>query len=98
MKPQMSRNVVIVNELGLHARSAAKIAKLAQQAIADVNVSIQEAVTGITVAKNFRREQGVYEVIDKSNGFTMLRCLTQMVVALGFPGTALLFDEVDRLR
>ena len=28
----MSRDVVIVNELGLHARSAAKIAQLAQQA------------------------------------------------------------------
>lgn len=36
MKPHMSRNVVIVNELGMHARSAAKIAKLAHQAVADV--------------------------------------------------------------
>ena len=42
------------------------------------------------------RDTGVYEALDKSNGFTMLRCLTQMAVALGFPGTALLFDEVDR--
>ena len=32
----MSRNVVIVNELGLHARSAAKIAQLAQTAVADI--------------------------------------------------------------
>jgi len=29
---ELSREVVIVNELGLHARSAAKIAKLAQNA------------------------------------------------------------------
>ena len=36
MNQQMSRNVVIVNELGMHARSAAKVAKLAQQAVADV--------------------------------------------------------------
>ena len=36
MKQQMSRDVVIVNELGLHARSAAKIAQLAQQANTDV--------------------------------------------------------------
>jgi phosphocarrier protein HPr len=36
MNQPMSRNVVIVNELGLHARSAAKIARLAQQANADV--------------------------------------------------------------
>jgi len=32
-----------------------------QQAVADVNASIQEAVTGIRVAKNFRREQGIYD-------------------------------------
>ncbi len=36
MNEQISRDVVIVNELGLHARSAAKIAKLAQQATAEV--------------------------------------------------------------
>ena len=29
---ELSREVIIVNELGLHARSAAKIAKLAQNA------------------------------------------------------------------
>jgi phosphocarrier protein len=32
----LSRNVTIINELGLHARSAAKIAKIAQQAHAKV--------------------------------------------------------------
>lgn len=42
------------------------------------------------------REAGVYETLDRSNGFAMLRCLTQMVVALDQPGTVLLFDEVDR--
>ena len=42
------------------------------------------------------RPAGVYEALDRSNGFTMLRCLTQMMVALGLPGTVLLFDEVDR--
>ena len=42
------------------------------------------------------RDMGVYEQLGKSNGFTMLRCLTQMLVALGVQGTALLFDEVDR--
>ena len=36
MNQQMSKTVVIVNELGLHARSAAKIARLAQQATSDV--------------------------------------------------------------
>ncbi len=42
------------------------------------------------------REAGVYEQLGRANGFTMLRCLTQMVAAMGLPGTALLFDEVDR--
>ena len=42
------------------------------------------------------RPAGVYEQLGRANGFTMLRCLCQMMVALGFAGTALLFDEVDR--
>lgn len=40
---------------------ARRVTRRGQQAIADVNASIQEAVTGISVAKNFRREQGIYD-------------------------------------
>lgn len=40
---------------------ARRITQQSQRAIAEVNVSIQEAVTGIRVAKNFRREQGIYD-------------------------------------
>ncbi len=36
LSPELSREVVIVNELGLHARSAAKIAELAQYSKAAV--------------------------------------------------------------
>jgi len=36
LSPELSREVVIVNELGLHARSAAKIAGLAQNSKAAV--------------------------------------------------------------
>jgi len=32
LSPALSRDVLIINELGLHARSAARIAKLAQNA------------------------------------------------------------------
>lgn len=39
---------------------------------------------------------GVFEQISRSNGFTMMRSLLQMIIALGLPGTVLLFDEVDR--
>lgn len=40
---------------------ARRVTRKSQQAVADVNVSIQEAVTGIVVSKNFRREQGIYD-------------------------------------
>jgi ATP-binding cassette subfamily B protein len=46
---------------------ARRITRRSQQAIADVNVSIQEAVTGISVAKNFRREQGIYDDFQEVN-------------------------------
>lgn len=42
------------------------------------------------------KDDGVYEQMSRSNGFTMLRSLLQMIVALGLPGSVLLFDEVDR--
>ena len=41
--------------------SARQITRHSQRIFADVNASIQEAVTGISVAKNFRREQGIYD-------------------------------------
>ena len=53
-------------------------------------------LTGEPVPLGEVRDAGVFEALDRANGFTMLRCLTQMMVALGLPGTALLFDEVDR--
>lgn len=40
---------------------ARQITRQSQRVFADVNASIQEAVTGISVAKNFRREQGIYD-------------------------------------
>ncbi len=42
-------------------RIARRVTRRSQQAVAEVNVSIQEAVTGISVAKNFRREQGIFD-------------------------------------
>lgn len=51
---------------------------------------------GESVSASELKEYGVYEQITKANGFTMMRSLLQMIVALGLPGTVLLFDEVDR--
>lgn len=42
------------------------------------------------------RPLGVYEAIEPSTGFKMLRSLTQVVSGYGLPGVVLLFDEVDR--
>lgn len=53
-------------------------------------------LSGEQVPPGELRDAGVYEQLGKANGFTMLRCISQMAVALGLAGTALLFDEVDR--
>ncbi|MFN8469917.1 MAG: ABC transporter ATP-binding protein [Caldilineaceae bacterium] len=45
---------------GSYRAWARRVTRHSQQAVADVNASIQEAVTGIAVSKNFRREQGIY--------------------------------------
>ena len=44
-----------------------RVTQRSQRAVGEVNVSIQEAVTGISVAKNFRREAGIYEEFDGVN-------------------------------
>jgi ATP-binding cassette subfamily B protein len=46
---------------GSYRSWARRVTRHSQQAVADVNASIQEAVTGIAVSKNFRREQGIYD-------------------------------------
>jgi ATP-binding cassette subfamily B protein len=67
-------------------RIARRITRRSQQAIAEVNVSIQEAVTGISVAKNFRQEQSIYNqfqvVKDQSYDIHVQR---GFVLALLFP-------------
>ncbi|MCB0077566.1 MAG: ABC transporter ATP-binding protein [Anaerolineales bacterium] len=40
---------------------ARRVTRRSQRAVAEVNVSIQEVVTGIGIAKNFRREDGIYD-------------------------------------
>jgi hypothetical protein len=42
------------------------------------------------------REAGVFESIGKTNAFAMLRGVCQAIRGLGFTGTVLLFDELDR--
>lgn len=53
-------------------------------------------LTGEEVPVSAHREAGVFEPIGKANAFAMLRAVCQAIRALGFKGTVLLFDELDR--
>lgn len=53
-------------------------------------------LSGEEVPVSAHREMGVFEPIGKSNAFAMLRGVCQAVRGLGFSGTVLLFDELDR--
>ena len=65
---------------------ARRITRRSQQAVAEVNVSIQEAVTGISVAKNFRREGGMYEeFLDVNRQSYEIHVRRGFVLALLFP-------------
>lgn len=67
-------------------RWARNVTRTSQQAVADVNASIQEAVTGIRVAKNFRREQGIYdEFLGINERSYVVHIRRGFVLALIFP-------------
>ncbi|MCB0071319.1 MAG: ABC transporter ATP-binding protein [Caldilineaceae bacterium] len=65
---------------------ARRVTRKSQQAIADVNASIQEAVTGISVAKNFRREAGIYGEFEDVNSRSYdIHVKRGLVLAMLFP-------------
>lgn len=67
-------------------RWARNVTRTSQQAVADVNASIQEAVTGIRVAKNFRRERGIYdEFLGINERSYVVHVRRGFVLALIFP-------------
>jgi hypothetical protein len=51
---------------------------------------------GEPVPRTDTRPMGVFEAIESSTGFKMLRSLSQIISGYGLPGIALLFDEIDR--
>jgi len=53
-------------------------------------------LSGEPVPQTDTRPMGVFEAIESSTGFKMLRSLSQVVSGYGLPGIVLLFDEVDR--
>ena len=58
--------VVAIAALGFR-HLARKVTKQSSRALGEVNKSIQEAVTGIRVAKNFRQEQAIYDEFKEIN-------------------------------
>ncbi|MCB0112981.1 MAG: ABC transporter ATP-binding protein [Caldilineaceae bacterium] len=65
---------------------ARNITQQSQRVIAEVNVSIQDAVTGINVAKNFRREQGIFDEFRDVNAQSYgIQVSRGVVLGLVFP-------------
>ncbi|MCB9883649.1 MAG: DUF2791 family P-loop domain-containing protein, partial [Planctomycetes bacterium] len=52
---------------------------------------------GEEVPAEAHRHHGIFESIREDNAFAMLRSWCQMAPSLGFTGTCLLFDEMDRV-
>jgi len=52
--------------LGFRAM-ARRVTKRGMQAMADVNATIKETVSGISIAKNFRQEESIFGIFDGSN-------------------------------
>ena len=77
--------VVLVVALSLR-RLARKVTRQGFRVMAEVNTAIQEAVTGISVAKNYRQERAIYdefeEINNKSYRVNLRRGYT---LALSFP-------------
>lgn len=88
---QLTIVLLLVTPLGFvvalaYQRIARRVSRQSQRAIAEVNVSIQEAVTGIRVAKNFRREQGIYdEFLDVNRQSYAIQVRRGLVFASIFP-------------
>ncbi len=63
----------------------------ASRVLAEVNKAIQEAVTGIGVAKNFRQEQAIYdEFLDVNKQAYEINLRRALVIAMIFPTLAIL--------
>ncbi len=46
---------------------ARRVTRRGMQAMADVNAAVKETVSGISVAKNFRQEESIFQIFDAAN-------------------------------
>jgi ATP-binding cassette subfamily B protein len=65
---------------------ARRVTRRGMQAMADVNAAIKETVSGISIAKNFRQEESIFQTFDSANR-TSYRVNVQrgLVLSLVFP-------------
>lgn len=65
---------------------ARRVTKRGMQAMADVNATIKETVSGISIAKNFRQEAGIFGTFDESNQASYrVNVQRGLVLSLVFP-------------
>ena len=65
---------------------ARRVTKRGMKAMADVNASIKETISGISIAKNFRQEQSIFASFDESNQQSyQVNVRRGFVLALVFP-------------
>jgi len=58
---------VIFGIASLFRVMARRVTKRGMQAMSDVNAAIKETISGISIAKNFRQEQSIFQSFDESN-------------------------------
>ena len=81
---------IVLVALGFR-RLARRVTRQSSRAMGEVNKSIQEAVTGIRVAKNFRQEQAIYDEFLETNLQTYsINVRRSLVMANIFPTLAVL--------
>lgn len=67
-------------------RLARKVTREGMRAMATVNQTIKETVSGIAIAKNFRQEQSIYGIFDQANRTSYrVNVKRGLVLALVFP-------------
>lgn len=79
--------IPIVGVLAMSFRSLArKVTRAGMRAMANVNQTIKETVSGIAVAKNFRQEGRIFELFDQSNRLSyQVNVRRGLVLSMVFP-------------
>jgi ATP-binding cassette subfamily B protein len=70
----------------LYRKLARKVTREGMRAMAEVNQTIKETVSGIAVAKNFRQEASIFEIFNKANQVSFKVNINRgLVLAIVFP-------------